>query len=81
MIHLWSGQATSLDVDSLALVTGRYELKQQKSEDPALTLFQRRWFGKSVSELRIRPAAVLRSDMPQARYEIELALRRAEVVT
>jgi dimethylamine/trimethylamine dehydrogenase len=24
LVHLWSGQETSLDVDSLALVTGRY---------------------------------------------------------
>ncbi len=61
----------------VALVTSRYELKQQKSDDPALTLFQRTWFGKSVSELRIRPAAVVRSDTPHARYEIELAIQAA----
>jgi hypothetical protein len=60
----------------VALVTGRYELKKQKSDDPSLTLFQRKWFGKSMSELRIRPAAVVRSEAPQARYEIELAIRR-----
>ena len=61
----------------VALVTSRYELKKQKTDDPSRTLFQRKLWGKSVSELRIRPAPVLRSDMPQARYEIELAHQAA----
>jgi hypothetical protein len=60
----------------VSVVTGRYELKPQKSDDPALTLFARKRWGKAESELRIRPAAVLRSELPQARYEIELAIKR-----
>ncbi|HTU24396.1 MAG TPA: DUF6690 family protein [Pirellulales bacterium] len=72
IFHGTSGDPSRL----VALCTKRYELKQQKTEDPSLTLFRRTWFGNTKSELRIRPAGVMRSDVPQARYEIELALRR-----
>jgi hypothetical protein len=58
------------------MVTSRFELKQQKSDDPGLTVFAHKRWGKSVSELRIRPAAVMRSEMPHARYEIDLAIKR-----
>jgi hypothetical protein len=62
----------------VSLVTSKYELRQQKSDDPALTVFARKRFGSSnsVSELRIRPAPVLRSELPHARYEIDMAIKR-----
>ena len=60
----------------VSVVTSKYDLRQQKSEDPALTIFARKRFGSSVSELRIRPAAVLRSELPHARYEIDMAIKR-----
>jgi hypothetical protein len=72
IFHGTSGDPRSL----VTLVTQRHELKQQKSDDPSLTLFQRKSWGKTVSELRIRPAPIVRAEAPQARYEIELALKR-----
>jgi hypothetical protein len=60
----------------VSVVTSKYDLRQQKSEDPGLTIFARKRFGNSVSELRIRPAAVLRSELPHARYEIDMAIKR-----
>jgi hypothetical protein len=72
IFHGTSGDPRQL----VTLVTSRYDLKKQKSDDPSLTLFQRKWFGQSKSELRIRPAAVVRSDAPYARYEIEMAIKR-----
>ncbi|HEX4145971.1 MAG TPA: DUF6690 family protein [Pirellulales bacterium] len=72
IFHGTSGDPRAL----VAMVTSRYELKKQQSDDPSLTLFQRKSWGKTLSELRIRPAGVVRSDAPHARYEIELAIRR-----
>jgi hypothetical protein len=72
IFHGTSGDPRAL----VAMVTSRYDLKQQKSDDPGLTLFQRKSWGTTMSELRIRPAAVVRSETPHARYEIELAIRR-----
>jgi hypothetical protein len=60
----------------IGLVTQRYQLKPQESEDPGTSLYQVRWNGKPMSELRIRPARVVRADQPFARYEVELALMR-----
>src|SRR5205823_12511410 len=53
----------------IALVTSRYSFLKQKTDDPSLGLYQVRWNGKALSELRIRPARVLRADQPNARYE------------
>jgi hypothetical protein len=60
----------------IALVTQRYHLEPQKTDDPSLTLYQVKWNGKPQSELLIRPMRVLRADQPNARYEIDLALMR-----
>jgi hypothetical protein len=60
----------------IGLVTQHYNLEQQPSDDPGLYLYQVRKYGKPLSELRIRPARVVRADQPFARYEVELALMR-----
>jgi hypothetical protein len=58
----------------VAHVVGQFGLIQRTSNDPALQLYQTRWNGKPVSELRIKPVAVVRADSPHARYEVELTL-------
>jgi len=60
----------------IALVTDRYKFLPQASNDPSLLLYQVKWNGKPQSELRIRPARVVRADQPFARYEIDLAMKR-----
>jgi hypothetical protein len=60
----------------IALVTSRYSFEPQKTDDPSLTLFQAKWNGKPHSELRIRPARVVRANQPYARFEVDLAMKR-----
>jgi hypothetical protein len=60
----------------VSLVASRYRLALQKTDDPSLSLYQLKWNGKPVSELRIRTARVVRADQPFARYEVDLALKR-----
>ena len=60
----------------IALVTSRYRFSQQHTDDPSLSLYQVKWNGKPHSELRIRPARVVRADQPHARFEVDLAMRR-----
>lgn len=60
----------------VGLVTSEYDFRRQPTDDPALYLYQVRWNGKPWSELRIRPARVLRADVPHARFEVDLAMKR-----
>jgi len=60
----------------VGLVMARYRLTQQATDDPSLLLYQLKWNGKPQSELRIRPAHVVRAAQPNARYQVELALMR-----
>ncbi|HEX3724866.1 MAG TPA: DUF6690 family protein [Pirellulales bacterium] len=60
----------------VALVASRYRLVPQTTDDPSLSLYQMKWNGKPVSELRIRTARVVRADQPFSRYEIDVALKR-----
>ena len=60
----------------IALVTAKYGFKPEQTNDPGLSLFMVKWNGKPVSELRIRPARLVRADQPHSRYEIYLAMRR-----
>ena len=57
-----------------AEVAGRFGLRRQTSDDPGLYLYQTRWNGKPVSELRIKAAPVVKSSEPFARFEINLVL-------
>jgi len=61
----------------IALVTSRYSFQKQTTNDPSLGLYQaKQWNGKPLSELRIRPARVVRADQPRSRFEVDLAMRR-----
>ena len=60
----------------VSLVTSRYHFQPEKTADPGLSLFQVKWNGKPHSELRIRPARVVRANQPHARFEVDLAIRR-----
>ncbi len=60
----------------IALVTLRYSFLKQPTDDPSLGLYQVKWNGKPLSELRIRPARVVRADQPRARFEVDLAMKR-----
>jgi hypothetical protein len=58
------------------LVTRKYNFKPEPTNDPGLSLYLVKWNGRPMSELRIRPARVLRADQPNARFHIELAMMR-----
>jgi hypothetical protein len=60
----------------VSLVVSRYSFVRQPSDDPSLSLYQVKWNGKPLSELRIRPAHVVRADQPHSRYEVDLAMKR-----
>ncbi len=60
----------------IALVTKRYSFLRQQTQDPGLLLYQVKWNGKPLSELRVRPARVVRANQPHARFEVELAMKR-----
>jgi hypothetical protein len=60
----------------IALVTARYGFLQQPTNDPALLVYQVKWNGKPYSELRVRPARILRASQPRTRYEVELAMKK-----
>lgn len=60
----------------ISLVTTRYSFEPQTSTDPGMMLYQVRWNGKALSELRIRPSRVVRADQPFTRYEVQLAMKR-----
>jgi hypothetical protein len=60
----------------ITLVTSKFSFLHEPTSDPSLSLFQAKWHGKPHSELRIRPARVLRADQPNARYEVDLAMKR-----
>jgi hypothetical protein len=61
----------------VGLVMQQYGFLPQPTGDPALQLYQVKWNGKPVSELRVQSASVLRSDEPYSRFAIELALKRS----
>jgi hypothetical protein len=60
----------------VALFTSRYNFEPQQAPDPSLHLYQVKWNGKPKSELKIRPVRVVRADQPNARYEVDFAMKR-----
>jgi hypothetical protein len=61
----------------VGLVMQQYRFLPQPTGDPALQLYQVKWNGKPISELRVQSASVLRSDEPYSRFAVELALKRS----
>jgi|GEM_PF-3104034 len=59
------------------LLESRFGMKRSATKEPNLYLYQAKsWTRKVTSELRIRPAKVLRNDSPHSRYEVALLLER-----
>jgi hypothetical protein len=55
-------------------IVSHYNLTRQTNSDPGLHLYQTRWNGKPVSELKIKAMPVVKADAPHARYDIQLTL-------
>jgi hypothetical protein len=60
----------------VAHVVSQFGLKRQASDDPGMHLYQTKWNGKPVSQLRIKVAPVVKSSMPHERYDVEMTLVR-----
>ena len=62
----------------VALLESRYGFKRIVTPEPNLFVYQvKSWsWGQVTSELRMRPASVVRSDVPNARFEIALLIDR-----
>ena len=58
----------------VGLVETRFGLRRQKASAPGEHLYQRRWNGRPLSQLSIRPADVLWAAAPHASFEIEMEL-------
>jgi hypothetical protein len=58
----------------VAYIAERFELSRRTSTDAGLHLYQTRWNGKPVSELKIKAVSVVKASTPHARYQVELAL-------
>ena len=50
----------------------KFGLKPYPSDQPGTQRYQIRWSGKALSELTVRPAAVVRASTPYARYDVQL---------
>jgi hypothetical protein len=57
-----------------AHVVGQFGLLRQTGADPGMHLYQTRWNGKPISELKIKAAPVVKASAPYARYGVELVL-------
>jgi hypothetical protein len=57
-----------------AHVVSRFGLRRQVNSDPGLQLYQTRWNGKPVSELKIKAVPVVLASAPHARFEVEMVL-------
>lgn len=60
----------------VALLATRFAFVRELNDDPSLFLYRVREGRKVVSELRIKPAHVLRSDEPYSRFDVSLIIER-----
>lgn len=60
----------------VALLATRFGFVRELNDDPSLFLYRVREGRKVVSELRIKPAHVLRSDEPYSRFDVALLIER-----
>jgi hypothetical protein len=60
----------------VALLESRYGFKRTVVPEPNLFVYQVKSWGKVTSEMRIRPAPVVRSEVPHARFEVALLIDR-----
>jgi len=60
----------------VTLVVARFGFRRQPPRFPSEQLYQVRWNGKPISELRIRPAPIIWAHAPHASFEVTLELER-----
>lgn len=60
----------------VTLLIAKYGFRLQPPEIAGEQLYQVKWNGKPISQLRIRPAAVLWASAPHASFQVELELER-----
>jgi hypothetical protein len=60
----------------VALLESRYGFKRTVVPEPNLFVYQVKSWGKVTSEMRIRPAPVVRSEVPNSRFEVALLVDR-----
>jgi hypothetical protein len=62
------------DPRKLAAHVDQFGLLRRSSSDPGLHLYQTRWNGKPVSELKIKAVPVVKASAPYARYDVQMVL-------
>ncbi|HVX11710.1 MAG TPA: DUF6690 family protein [Pirellulales bacterium] len=60
----------------VALLTSKFGFARELQDDPSLFLYRVREGRKVISELRIKPAHVVRSNEPYSRFEVALLIER-----
>lgn len=60
----------------VALLATRFGFVRELNDDPSLFLYRVREGRQVVSELRVKPAHVLRSDEPYSRFDVSLLIKR-----
>lgn len=62
----------------VAFLESQYGFKREQTPEPNLFVYTvKSWsWGKATSELRMRPASVVRSDVPKSRFEVALLIDR-----
>jgi hypothetical protein len=60
----------------VALLESRFSFKRAVTPEPNLFVYQVKSWGKVTSEMRIRPAPIVRSEIPYARFEVALLIDR-----
>ncbi|HWB08973.1 MAG TPA: DUF6690 family protein [Pirellulales bacterium] len=60
----------------VALLATKFGFVREQDDDPSLFLYRVREGRKVVSELRIKPAHIVRSDTPYSRFEVALLIKR-----
>lgn len=60
----------------VALLATRFGFVRELNDDPSLFLYRVREGRQVVSELRVKPAHVLRSDEPYSRFDVSLFIKR-----
>jgi hypothetical protein len=56
------------------LLASRYDFKPVGSTDPSVLRYEIRWNGEAHSWLIVRPAAIVRSNSPYTRYEVQAVI-------
>lgn len=64
----------------VSLLALRHGFVREIAADPSLFLYRKREYRKVISELRIKPASVVRSDSPYTRFDVALLIERPDAM-